>query len=283
MIAGEYGVMRMAQPETPIAWPLRAWLVVELLFSVGAILTIALDPANTRDRFAWNVQPVVMAAVLGAYYISAALVTLLPVFARRWEMIRVMMLPTILFTFSELLATLLHWAAFSVGTLPFTIWFLSYLLPPPILLGFYLWHERGAHEPSNVVPRDPLLPDVRRTLLHIGGLTTLLSLLIFIVPQAFITFAPWQVTPLSARVFAGFLLAGGTLMLSMARENDRSRVLVGVPLLILMFPAVTLQITRFPDQVNFSNTALFLVYGIMLVAFVVGVYLARGDWRQVFR
>jgi hypothetical protein len=117
----------------------------------------------------------------------------------------------------------------------------------------------------------------------VGGLTSLLSILIFLFPQAWIGFAPWQVTPLSARVFAGFLLAAGTLMLSMARENDRLRVLVGVPLLIIMFPAVTLQIARFSEQVNFANTALFLVYGIMLVAFAIGLYLARGDWRQVFQ
>lgn len=273
----------MTQPGTRILWPLRLWLVVEVLFSVGAILTIALDPANTRDRFAWKIEPVVMAAVLGAYYVSAALVTLLPVFARRWEMIRVMILPTVLFTSMELLTTLLHWSTFSVGTLGFTVWFLSYLLPPPILLGFYLWQERRARESASVIPSDPLLPEVRQTLLHIGGLTSLLSLVIFLFPQAFLGFAPWPVTPLSARVFAGFLFAAGTLMLSMARENDRSRVLVGVPLLILMFPIVTLQIARFPDQVEFANTALFLVYGIMLVAFALGVYLARGDWRQVFQ
>jgi hypothetical protein len=273
----------MTQTGTPIAWPLRAWLVVELLFSVGAILTIALDPANTRERFAWNVQPVVMAAVLGAYYLSSALVIILPLFARRWEMIRVMILPTIFFTAAELLTTLLHWPQFSVGTLPFTVWFLSYLLPPPILLGFYLWHERRARDLHETIPLDPLAPDVRRTLFHFGGLTTLLSLIMFIVPQAFIAFAPWPVTPLSARVFSGFLLAAGTLMLSMARENDRSRVLVGVPLLILMFPAVTLQIARFPDQVNFANTALFLIYGVMLVAFALGISLARGGWNEVFR
>jgi hypothetical protein len=104
-----------------------------------------------------------------------------------------------------------------------------------------------------------------------------------VVPQAFLAFAPWQVTPLSVRVFSGFLLAAGTLMLSMARENDRSRVLVAVPLLLLMFPAVTLQLARFSDQVNFANTALFLIYGIMLAAFAIGVYLARGDWRQALR
>ena len=273
----------MTQPGTPIAWPLRAWLFIEVLFSVGAILTIGLDPVNTRDRFAWNVEPLVMAAVLGAYYVAAGLVTLLPVFARRWEMIRVMMLPTVLFTGMELLTTLLHWSEFSLGTPGFTIWFLSYLLPPPILLGSYLWHERGARESTEAISLEPLSPEVRRALLHIGSLTTFLSLLIFILPQAFIGFAPWQVTPLSARVFAGFLLAAGTLMLSMARENDRSRVLVGVPLLLLMFPAVTLQIARFSEQVNFANTSLFLIYGIMLVAFVIGAYLARGDWRPVFQ
>lgn len=272
----------MTQPGTPIAWPLRAWLFVEVLFSAGAILTIALDPVHTRDRFAWNVEPVVMAAILGAYYLSAGLVTLLPVFARRWEMIRVMILPTLLFTGVELLTTLLHWSEFSLGTPGFMVWFLSYLLPPPILLGFYLWHERRARESTPAISLDPLSPEVRRTLLHIGSLTTLLSILIFILPQAFIAFAPWQVTPLSARVFVGFLLAAGTLMLSMTRENDRSRVLVGVPFLILMFPVVTLQIARFSDQVNFANTALFLIYGIMLVAFATGVYLAGGDWRQAF-
>lgn len=273
----------MTQPGTQIAWPLRAWLVVELLFSVSAVLSVALDPANTRTRFAWNIQPVVMAAVLGAYYIAATPISLLPIFARRWEMIRVMILPTVLFTFAELLATLLHWSAFAVGTLPFTVWFLSYLLPPPILLGCYLWHERRARQSTEAVRQDPLPPDVRRTLLHLGGLTSLLSLMIFILPQAFTGFAPWQITPLNARVFAGFLLAAGTLMLSMVRENDRSRVLMGVPLLILMFPAVTLQIARFPEQVNFANTALFLIYGMMLVAFVLGVYLARGNWRGAFR
>ena len=273
----------MTQAGTPIAWTLRAWLIVEVLFSVGAILTVALDPANAGERFAWNVQPAVMAAVLGAYYISAALVTLLPVFARRWEMIRVMILPTILFTATELLATLLHWSEFSLGSAGFTIWFLSYLLPPPILLGFYLWHERRAQQSANALPSEPLQPEVRQALLHWGSLTALLSIIIFILPQAFIRIAPWQMDALSARVFAGFVLVAGALMISMARENDRSRVLVGVPMLILMFPAVTLQIARFPDQVNFANFALFLIYGIMLVAFVLGVYLAGGDWRRAFQ
>ena len=90
-------------------------------------------------------------------------------------------------------------------------------------------------------------------------------------------------TPLTARAFDSWLIAAGTLMLSMARENDRTRVLFGVPMLLLMLPVVTFQIARFPDQVNFANFSLFIIYGFMLVAFVMGVYLAGGNWRRAFQ
>jgi hypothetical protein len=133
------------------------------------------------------------------------------------------------------------------------------------------------------VSTEPLLPEVLRTLLHWGGAATVVTILIFILPQILIANAPWAMTPLTARAFIAWLLAAGALMLSMARENDRTRVLVGVPALILMFPAVTLQIARFPEQVNFANTAFFLIYGFMLIAFVLGLYLLRGNWRQVFQ
>jgi hypothetical protein len=264
---------------TPIAWPLRLWFAVEVLFGLGAILTIALHPEATATNFAWPVQPVVMAAVLGAYYISSALLFLLPMFARRWEMIRVMILPAAVFAAAELAATLLHLSKFSVGTPPFVVWFLSYILPPPIFIGFYLWQERGARQLGAAPPNDPLPRDVRSALLHWGGLRAALALFFFIVPAALIAIAPWTFTPLTARALSGWLLAAGLLMLSMARENDRTRVLFGVPMLLLMFPAVTIQIARFADQVNFANPALFVGYGITLIAFVLGVYLARGNWR----
>ena len=264
---------------TPIAWPLRLWFAVEVLFGLGAILTIALHPEATAANFAWNVQPVVMAAVLGAYYVSSALLFLLPMFARRWEMIRVMILPAAAFSTAELLATLLHLSKFSLGTPPFVVWFLSYLLPPPIFVGFYLWQEWRARKLGTAPPTDPLPRDVRSALLHWGGLLTALALLFFVVPQVLIAIAPWTLTPLTTRALSGWLLAAGLLMLSMARENDRTRVMFGVPMLLLMFPAVTIQIARFAGQVNFANSAIFVGYGITLIAFVLGVYLARGSWR----
>jgi hypothetical protein len=273
----------MNRSGTPIAWPLRVWFVVEVFFGVSAVLTIALDPANTRTNFAWDVQPVVMAAVLGAYYVSSALLFLLPLFARRWEMIRVMILPTAVFSAAELITTILHWSRFSVGTTPFTVWFLSYLLPPPIFIGFYLWQERRAKQSASAVPTEPLPSDVSSALRHWGSLLTLLTLFFFIFPQSLIAIAPWQMTPLTTRAFDSWLLAVGVLMLSMAHENDRTRVLLATPMLILMFPAVTIQLARYADQVNFANAALFVIYTITLIAFALGIYLVRGDWRRALR
>ena len=88
---------------------------------------------------------------------------------------------------------------------------------------------------------------------------------------------------MTVRAFVSWLLAAAALMLSMAYENDRTRVLVGVPMLILIFPVVTIQIARYADQVQFANVALFVFYGITLVAFALGIYLARGDWRRALR
>jgi hypothetical protein len=268
---------------TAIAVPLRLWFVVEVFFGLGAVLTIALFPTEARKNFAWDVQPAVMASMLGAYYVSTALLFVLPLLAKRWEMIRVMILPTAIFSTAELVTTFLHIDRFLVGTPAFYAWFISYLLPPPIFFGYYVWQERRARKLAPDEPAAPLPSEVRTGLIHWGGLLTIVSLLLFIYPAPLIAAAPWPMTALTARALLSWFIAVGTLMLSMARENNRSRVLVGVPALLLIFPVVTLQLARFANQIDFANVALFVAYGFMLVAFALGIYLVRGPWREVVR
>ncbi|MEP7199030.1 MAG: hypothetical protein ABI874_04350, partial [Chloroflexota bacterium] len=207
----------------------------------------------------------------------------LPLFARRWEMIRVMILPTAVFSAAELITTILHLDRFLVGTPAFWTWLVSYLLPPPIFFGFYVWQERRAKQSDLSAATEPLPADARTALIQWGGLLALLAALLFIFPDPLIANAPWKMTPLTARALLSWFIALAGLMLSMAHENDRTRVLIGVPALLLVFPTVTLQIARFADQANFANVALFVGYGFMLIAFALGVYLARGNWREVLR
>jgi hypothetical protein len=130
----------MTGDRTRVAWPFRVWLGAELFFAVAALMSVGREPADTANNFAWPIQPVVMAALLGAFYMAVAPMFVVALVTRRWEMIRVLVIPAAFFTTAELAATILHWNRFSVGTGPFNLWLVSYALPPPIYVAAYLWH-----------------------------------------------------------------------------------------------------------------------------------------------
>ncbi|HET9906198.1 MAG TPA: hypothetical protein VFQ23_06145 [Anaerolineales bacterium] len=270
----------MNAPGSPISLPLRIWLAVEVLFGIGAVAAIGLSPAKTETNFAWPIQPVVMAAVLGAFYASSALLFLLPFFAKRWEMIRVMILPTAIFCTVQLIATILHWDKFSVGTTPFYVWFASYLLPPFIFVAAYVWHQRQAKSQGS---DQPLPAWLYRFFLVCGILLSIGALIIFIFPTVLIPIFPWQLTPLTARSLSGWIMLLGVILLSMIRENDKTRIRFGTPFLILLLPTLLIQLTRYADQVDWTNPTLWIGLLLAAVMGLCGLYLARGDWRESLR
>ena len=91
---------------------------------------------------------------------------------------------------------------------------------------------------------------------------------------------PWALTPLTARVLCGFLLAVGTILLSVARENDRDRVRVVTPTLVVLLPAVGLQMARYWDQVDTGSLRLWTTVAYLVLVCACGLYLARGSWRE---
>ncbi len=265
------------RPGTPIAKPFRVWLGMEVFFAVAAILSITRAPADTATNFAWPIQPVVMAAVFGAFYLAVGPMFVVAAMAKRWEMVRVLVLPGAVFTTSLLVATIIHWDKFSVGTAPFNLWLASYLLPPPIYVAAYVWHQRRAGPPTH---DNPLPTVLRRLLWVIGGLLTAEAAFAFASPTYLADEFPWMLTPLTARVLCGFLLAVGTIVLSIARENDRDRVRVVAPTLVLLLPAVGLQLARYWDQVDTSSYRFWTTVAYLALVCVCGLYLARGRWRE---
>jgi hypothetical protein len=267
---------------TPIAFPLRAWLAVEVLFGIGAVLAVGLAPAETKTNFAWPINPVVMAALLGAFYMTSAPLFLLPLFAKRWEMIRVMILPTALFSTIQLAATFLHWDKFTLGITPFYVWFASYLLPPPIFVAAYLWHQKRAKGISSTAD-DQIPAWLKWILLILGALFVLIAIIAFFIPSLLIPIFPWELTPLTSRSLSGWLAIVGTLLFSIRRENNRTHARLATPMLILILPTVLLQLSRFSGEVNWSSGTLWV--GLILFAIVgfCGVYLAMGSWRDALR
>ncbi len=262
---------------TRIAWPLRAWFVVELFFAVSATISVALHPAQTAANFAWTIKPEVMAALIGSFYAALAPVVVLVIFARRWEMVRVFVLPGMLFTFAQLVVTFLHWDRFAVGTGPFNIWFASYLLPPPVFLACYLWQQRRAAPMSF---DKPLARWQRTGLLVLGGLFTAEALIGIVYPAWFSASAPWKITPLNARALGGYFGLLGLMMLSMARENDRDRVRIVAPFLVLVLPVVAFQLSRFAAQVDWGHPRIVVSAVLLAAVAALGLSLLPGGWAR---
>jgi hypothetical protein len=266
-------------PDLKVSLPLRIWIGIEVVFGLMSIFTIALTPQNTAEHFAWPIQAFVVAALLGGFYIAAATFFVLALFARRWENIRVFVPASILFSSAELLATFLHWDKFSVGSTPFNVWFVSYVLPPPLFLFFYIWHQRRALP----IPRpgdEPFPPGLRLAMQAIGAVLVVFAVAVFTMPALLIPIAPVAFTPLTARAFSGWVLALGMLLLLAARENDRTRARLISPFFIFALPAIGLEMSRFSEQIDWSKPSIYVAIAVLAAVFVIGINLFRGDWRR---
>jgi hypothetical protein len=247
-------------------------MVVEVFFGLSAISTIFLRPQDTATSFAWPIQPEVMAATLGAFYLASAMLFVLAVFATSWQQVRVIILPTAVFSIAMLAATVLHWDKFSVGTFPFFLWFASYLLPPPILVALYVWHQRGA-PPVGTGIEVPIV-GWARTLFRVNGLVvTGVTLVGFAVPAILSAIAPWPLTPLTARTLCGWLLVVGLLQVWMAWEGDWRRARLAATMMIVLPIALVVQLARFADQVEWSTAALWVLATDLAVLATVCSYL----------
>jgi hypothetical protein len=261
---------------------LRIWIGIECIFGVLSIFTISLSPAETKTNFSWPIQPVITAALLGGFYIAAASFYVLSLFARRWENVRVFIWASILFSSLELIATFLHWDRFSVGSLPFNVWFVSYILPPPLFIAFYFWHQQRA-APIPKSTDEPLPTNLRLLMRVLGAVLTLFALAAFIVPASITPLMPWTFSPLTLRALSGWILALGVMNLAAAQENDRTRVRIISPFFVLLLPAILLEVARYGDQVNWSSPAIWVGLAVLAVVFATGVYLIRGDWRKTMQ
>jgi hypothetical protein len=166
-----------------------------------------------------------------------------------------------------------------VGTVPFYVWFASYLLPPPIFVAAYLWHQRKASskpaESGNVLPLW-----LKRLSIVLGIFFIAAAVLVFLFPSLLIPVFPWQLTPLTARSLSGWLIVVGALMLSLSFENDRTRARLATPMFILTLPALLLQMARYADQVDWSNIVLWVSLILFAVIGFCGLYLANGSWQE---
>jgi hypothetical protein len=202
-------------------------------FAVGFALVLVLSAANAGflyllpDRadsdYAWPIRPPVSAAFLGAGYVAGLVVALGGVlFARSWRSIRLVFPGVVALAVVLILATLIHRDRFD-WEYPLTWgWTAVYALIPPGFGGFWWLQERA--QPR--LRAEPRLELIRAFALVLGAVLTLLAVLMFALPDAFVERWPWAISPLLSRAFAAWYALFGVILLDIALTAKQSRELV---------------------------------------------------------
>jgi hypothetical protein len=184
-------------------------------FLLLAFLILYFLPGRTSQFFAWEINPSLTSAFMGAGYLGGSWIFLHVIFGREWRRVEAAFLPVTAFTVAMLAATFLHWDRFDPGRLPFQLWFGLYLITP-IVVPLAWWNNRRA-APRRAEPDDIQVPAAARWGLGLLGLLLLVFAgLAFVNPAWLISIWPWLLTPLTARVMAGWfsLLGVGGLVIA---------------------------------------------------------------------
>jgi hypothetical protein len=107
-------------------------------------------------------------------------------------------------------ATFLHWDKFNHEHISFYAWLILYVVTPIVVP--VLWLRNRKTDPGTPGPGDVPVPASVRTaarVLGIGLVST--AVLMFVVPETAAGIWPWALTPLTARVIAGWFVLAGLL------------------------------------------------------------------------
>jgi len=193
-------------------------LTIVVPFLALAFLILYFFPERTGNRFAWAIKPAMTALFIGAGYLGGGYQFVRLIFGSKWHRYSMAFPPVMTFTVAMLAATVLHWDRFDIRHFPFQLWLILYVITP--FLVTWLWWTNRRTDPVAPEPGDPLLPRGANLAFGVLGVFTLLgALAVFVKPQLAIGVWAWSLTPLTARVVAGWFALMGVGSLVLARER----------------------------------------------------------------
>ena len=212
---------RVVLPGTRVL--LRVFSALTLL----AFVSLFLLSSRTDRYFAWTIAPPATAAFLGAAYGAGCLLVVMSLRERWWSRVRVPFVTVLVFTVVTLAATLLHLDPFHVDA-PGVVaraaawfWIAVYVTVPLGMLVALVAQERlpQADPPGRL----PLPRGLAAVLVVQGAVFLAVGAVLFAAPGTGSALWPWQLTPLTARTVAAWLLAfgAGTVLALLDRDLDR--------------------------------------------------------------
>jgi hypothetical protein len=236
-----------------------------------AFFALYIAPDHTDIDFSWTIKPRTSAILIGAGYTAGAFFFVRLLGQKKWHRVQAGFLPITAFTICMLTATFLHWSRFRQGSFAFYLWTITYAITPFIVP--LLWWQNHPGESNDLEEDDLRFSPLVRWLLGIFAAIGILTfVVIFIQPSILISVAPWKLTELTARIFAGWSILTFATILSIASDGrwSATRILlesamVGIGLTLLGLPRM------WNDFDQASPMTYFFVAGITLalMAFIV--------------
>jgi hypothetical protein len=195
----------------------RALAALVTLVLVVAFVLLFGFPGRTDALWAWTIRPQMTALLMGSGYLGGALYFVGVLRARAWHTVGLTFLPITVFVLLMGIATLLHLERFNHGHPSFWAWALLYVATPIVVPA--VWWANRRHDPGRG-PLDASFAPTTRLLLGITGAVQLIAILIaFAWPRVLIDVWPWALTPLTARVVAGWFSLPGAFLLALAWDG----------------------------------------------------------------
>lgn len=249
-------------------------------FLLGAAYVLYLRPAETGEHFAWEIAAPMTALFMGAGYLGGAYFFARCLIEQRWHHVAAGFPPIAVYTAMMLVATLLHFDKFITANWAFYVWLVIYVVTPILVTGVWLLNRR--RDPGRPDADDVLLsPAAGRVLAAAGIVLVACAALAFALPARAAELWVWPLTPLTARVLAGWqaLLGVGALVLSRERRWSGWRI----PLQsILLWQALVLAAIFFrPDALGERGPLnWFTIYTLIGVLVAAALYLYMERRRK---
>lgn len=187
-------------------------------FLVTAFVMLYLFPNDTEALFAWTIAPPMTALMMGGGYVTGSYFFLRLVIGGRWSWYALGFLPIAAFTWFMAAATFLHWDRFNHAHISFYAWVILYLVTPVVVP--VLWFRNRATDPRTPGPGDvPVPAPVRSVAGVLGAALVATAVFMFVLPDVVAGFWPWALTPLTARVIAGWFALAGLLAVMYSTES----------------------------------------------------------------
>ena len=268
-----------ASPAKPVIPAMRWMLYTTTLLVLGAGLDLFIFPETTDRMFAWEIQPALTAAFLGANYLAACVLEFGAARETVWARARVVIPAILLFTTLTALLTLKNFNSYNFGNPATWIWVVFYFAIPPVLV--WVWWKQSV-TPGAEPPREAPLPRALLSAMQLTGVGMIGSgLLLALAPKLVSPFWPWALAVVSGygsvedatmQTYVGtWLLAWGVVMLHASIENDRRRTRHVFTAFTVLAGLQAVALWRFHPTVVWGLPATFYLAALALLA-AIGIW-----------